>query len=128
VALLVKTHFDGSFECYKARLVARGFHREQDYDYDETFVPVAHMKIIRARLVVIRFVLGPSLNSQLRMPFLVANYVRCVYSHHRGPLFSIAWCVVFDTPYMVLSKAPAPSLNVSSQWLLSLAAHPMHMI
>jgi hypothetical protein len=33
----VKTRYDGSLECYKARLVDRGFQQEQGHDYDETF-------------------------------------------------------------------------------------------
>jgi hypothetical protein len=42
----VKTHFDGSLERYKARIIARGFQQEQGRDYDETFAPVAHMTAI----------------------------------------------------------------------------------
>jgi hypothetical protein len=42
----VKTRSDGSLERYKARLVARGFQREQGRDYDETFAPIAHMTTI----------------------------------------------------------------------------------
>ncbi|WVZ51873.1 LOW QUALITY PROTEIN: hypothetical protein U9M48_002974 [Paspalum notatum var. saurae] len=48
----VKTHSDGSLECYKARLVARGFQQEHGRDYDETFAPVAHMTTVRALLAV----------------------------------------------------------------------------
>ena len=43
----VKTHSDGTLECYKARLVARGFQQEHGHDYDETFAPVAHMTTVR---------------------------------------------------------------------------------
>jgi hypothetical protein len=48
----VKARSDGSLERYKARLVARGFQQKQGRDYDETFVPVAHMTTIHALLVV----------------------------------------------------------------------------
>jgi hypothetical protein len=48
----VQTHSNGSLECYKARLVARGFQQEQGCDYDDTFTHVAHMTTIRTLLVV----------------------------------------------------------------------------
>jgi hypothetical protein len=48
----VKTRSNGSLERYKARLVDRGFQQEQDHDYDETFVPVAHMTTIHTLLVM----------------------------------------------------------------------------
>nr|CCI55364.1 PH01B035L11.9 [Phyllostachys edulis] len=48
----IKTRSDGSLERYKARLVARGFQQEHGRDYDETFVPVAHMTTIRTLLSV----------------------------------------------------------------------------
>jgi hypothetical protein len=48
----IKTRSDGSLECYKTRLVARGFQQEQGHDYDETFAPVAHMTTVRTLLAV----------------------------------------------------------------------------
>ncbi|WVZ90815.1 hypothetical protein U9M48_037077, partial [Paspalum notatum var. saurae] len=48
----VKTRSDGSFERYKACLVARSFQQEHGRDYDETFAPVAHMTTVRALLAV----------------------------------------------------------------------------
>ena len=39
----VKTRSNGSLECYKACLVARGFLQEHGRDYDESFAHVAHM-------------------------------------------------------------------------------------
>jgi hypothetical protein len=39
----IKTLSDGSLECYKSRLVARGFHQEHGLDYYETFAYVAHL-------------------------------------------------------------------------------------
>jgi hypothetical protein len=48
----VKTCPDGSFERYKAHLVARGFQQEQGHDYDETFAHIAHMTTIHTLLVV----------------------------------------------------------------------------
>ena len=43
----VKTNSDGSFERYKARLVARGFDQKFGSDYDETFCPVVRMESLR---------------------------------------------------------------------------------
>jgi hypothetical protein len=48
----VKTRSDGSLECCKARLVARGFQQEQGRDYDETFAHVAHMTTIHTLIAV----------------------------------------------------------------------------
>ena len=37
----IKTCSDGSIECYKTHLVAKGFTQEYEIDYEETFTPVA---------------------------------------------------------------------------------------
>ena len=48
----IKTHFDGSIECYKAHLVAKGFTQEYGIDYEETFALVARISSVRALLAV----------------------------------------------------------------------------
>ena len=48
----IKTRFDGSIECYKTRLVAKGFTQEYEIDYEETFTPVAHISYVRALLAI----------------------------------------------------------------------------
>jgi hypothetical protein len=49
----VKTRSNSSLECYKARLVVRGFQQEYDIDYEETFAPVAHMTTVWTLLAVV---------------------------------------------------------------------------
>ena len=48
----IKTRSDRSIECYKARLIAKGFTQEYEIDYDETFVSVAQISFVRAFLAV----------------------------------------------------------------------------
>ena len=49
----IKTRSDGSIECYKVRLVAKGFTQEYGIDYEETFAPVARISSVRALLAVV---------------------------------------------------------------------------
>jgi hypothetical protein len=42
----IKYKPDGSIECYKAKLVAKGFTQEYGQDYEETFSPVVKMRTI----------------------------------------------------------------------------------
>ena len=48
----VKTHSYGSIECYKARLVARGFDQRFGSDYDETFCPVVRLESLRTLIAL----------------------------------------------------------------------------
>ena len=48
----IKTRADGSFERYKAHLVARGLTQEYDI-YEETFAPVARLTFVRSLLAVV---------------------------------------------------------------------------
>ena len=48
----IKTHFDGSIEHCKTRLVAKSFTQEYEIDYEETFALVAHISYVRALLAI----------------------------------------------------------------------------
>ena len=48
----IKACSDGSIECYKARLVPKGFTQEYEIDYEETFAPVARISSVCALLAV----------------------------------------------------------------------------
>jgi hypothetical protein len=43
----IKRKADGSIDCYKAHLVAKGFKQHYDIDYDDTFSPVVKFAIIQ---------------------------------------------------------------------------------
>lgn len=48
----IKYNLDGSIQCYKARLVIRGDHQIEGYDFNEIFAHVAKMTSVRCFLVV----------------------------------------------------------------------------
>jgi hypothetical protein len=53
-----KTRADGSVECYKPLLVARGSTQEYGIDYEETFAPVARLTSVRSYLLLLQFTIG----------------------------------------------------------------------
>jgi hypothetical protein len=48
----IKQGANGEVECYKARLMARGFTHTYGVDYNETFVPIAKFTSIRCILAL----------------------------------------------------------------------------
>ena len=48
----VKKHADGSLDCLKARVVARGFTQQYGVDYTQTYAPMVRMSSIRLLLAL----------------------------------------------------------------------------
>jgi Reverse transcriptase (RNA-dependent DNA polymerase) len=48
----VKRKADGSIECYKARLVTKGYYHEHSFDYAETFSPIIEPTTVRIILSI----------------------------------------------------------------------------
>ncbi|GKU97663.1 hypothetical protein SLEP1_g10777 [Rubroshorea leprosula] len=48
----IKTRSDGSVECYKDHLVAKGFTQEYGIDYEEIFAPVARPTSVRSLIAI----------------------------------------------------------------------------
>ena len=42
----VKTNADGSLDCYKARMVAKGYSQHPSFDFKETFAPTVRYSTI----------------------------------------------------------------------------------
>ena len=47
-----KTDVDGNVQIHKGRLVAKGYGQVQGIDYDETYSPVAMLKLMRIVLAI----------------------------------------------------------------------------
>lgn len=84
----VKTCSDGSFEHYKAHLVACSFQQDEyGHDYDETFAHITYMTTVRTLLIVV-FAREWSISQFVNNAFLTVSYVsRCIYVHHLYILF-----------------------------------------
>lgn len=48
----IKYRADGNVECYKSRLVAKGFTQQEEVDLNETFSPVAKLVSVKVLLAL----------------------------------------------------------------------------
>ena len=69
----------GNVITYKARLVAKGYKQRQGIDFDETFSPVAMLKLIRILLVVVAYYDYEILQMDVKTTFLNDDLVEDVY-------------------------------------------------
>jgi hypothetical protein len=64
---------DSSMECYKVKLVAKGFTQIYGIDYEETFAPIAKMNSIRILLLVAANLYWPLSQFDMKNTFLHGN-------------------------------------------------------
>ena len=77
----IKTHFDGSIECYKTCLVAKGFTKKYGIDCQETFAPVAHISFVCAFLVIAAVSKWDIFQMDVKNSFLNGDLSEEVYMH-----------------------------------------------
>ena len=51
--LKIKRKADGSIERYKARLVAKGYTQEEGIDYEDTFLSIVKITLVRLILAIV---------------------------------------------------------------------------
>ncbi|KAA0048580.1 putative mitochondrial protein [Cucumis melo var. makuwa] len=75
----IKTHFDGTIERYKTRLIPKGYSQEYGIDYEETFALVARMTSVRSLLAVAAAKQWPLLQMDVKNVFLNGTLSEEVY-------------------------------------------------
>ena len=119
----IKTRSDDTVDCYKARLVSRGFTQEYGIDYEENFAPVARLSFVRTLISIYAACKWPLFKIDFKNSFLNGELSEEVYmklplgySHPSG--FPHRVCQLRWTLY---SLKQAPRAWFQSSVLLSLS-------
>ena len=75
----IKTRSDGTVDCCKARLVARGFTQEYGIDYEETFSLVARLAIVKTLVAISAARKWPLFQMDVKNAFLNGELLEEVY-------------------------------------------------
>jgi len=111
----IKVGPDGTIDCLKTRLVAKGYTQIFGLDYGDTFSPVAKMTFVRLFIAMTALQRWPLyqldvknafLNGDLQKKFIWSNLQVFLL---RGSLLD--WYVVFANLYMVSNSLPGPGLE-----------------
>ena len=74
-----KTNTDSSVTIYKTQLVAKGFRQVQGIDYDETYSPVAMLKLVRIILAIAAYFDYEIWQMDVKTAFLHGNLTKDMY-------------------------------------------------
>ena len=75
----IKTRSDDTVDCYKARLVARGFTHEYEIDYEETFAPMARLSSVMTLIAIYAARKWPLFHMDVKNDFLNGELSKEVY-------------------------------------------------
>ena len=77
--LKIKRKTDGLIECYKARLVVKGYTQEEGIDYEDTFSPVVRITLVRLILAILAHMYLELYQMDVRTMFLSGEQNKDIY-------------------------------------------------
>ena len=77
--LKIKRKTDGLIECYKARLVVKGYTQEKGIDYEDTFSPVVRITLVRLILAILAHMYLELYQMDVRTMFLSGEQNKDIY-------------------------------------------------
>ena len=77
--LKIKRKTDGLIECYKARLVVKGYTQEEGIDYEDTFSPVVRITLVRLILAILAHMYLELYQMDVRTMFLSGEQNKEIY-------------------------------------------------